>query len=76
MRARLLAIVQRVKGWYQGRFVEPHNEPNSPVVFLMGHYEQPPLARLLGVLGRFWLAQWKWIIATAIAVIGLIIARS
>jgi hypothetical protein len=35
-----------------------------------GHYEQPPLAKILGTIGVFWLNHWKWIITTVVAVIG------
>ena len=43
-------------------------------MFLTGYYEQPALAKVLGVLGRFWLAHWQWIIGTVLAIIGLVVA--
>ena len=70
-----LKIVQRLKNWYRGPFVPPlETRPGSPVVFLTGHHVQPPLAKLLGILGRFWLAHWQWVIGTILASIGLLIA--
>ena len=74
MRLRTSQIVQRIRTLYKGRFVPPHNDPGSPIVFLMGHYERPWLAELLSVLGRFWVTHWKWIITATIAIIGLIVA--
>jgi hypothetical protein len=37
----------------------------------LDHYEPPALAKALGTIGRFWLAHWKWIIGTAIAMVAL-----
>lgn len=39
-----------------------------------GHYEQPVLAKWLGLLGRSWLAHWQWIIGTSLAIVGLWLA--
>lgn len=62
---------QKIKEWYRGKYVPPRkNDPNSPVVFIgLGHYEQPPLAKALGRLARFWLERWPWIITTLIALV-------
>jgi hypothetical protein len=69
-------IAERLKVWYRGRYISPPpNHPYSSVVFVSpGHYEQPALAKVLGIVGRFWLAHWKWIIGTVIAVVGLYMA--
>jgi len=52
-----------------------HHHRTTPTVLIIvispGHYEQPVLAKCLGVLGRFWLAHWQWIIGTSLAIIGL-----
>ena len=71
-----MAIVEKLKDWYRGRYVPPPpNDPNSQVIFLsLGHYEQPALAKILGTLGRFYLAHWQWIIGTVLAVIAIIVA--
>lgn len=64
-------LIATLREWYRGKYVPPPpNDPDSPVVFVSaGHYEQPLGARALGLLGRFWLAHWKWIITTALAVL-------
>jgi hypothetical protein len=64
---------ERIKEWYRGRWVPPP-PPGRYLVFTMGHYEQPALARILGVLGRFWLAHWQWIIGTALVIVGIVVA--
>ena len=65
-----MKIVERIRHWHRGTLLPPrYNGPNSAVVFFqLDRYQQPALARVLDVIGRFWLAHWKWIVATAIAV--------
>ena len=64
-----MKVVERIRQWYRGTYIPPPpNDPNAALVFLsMGHYEQPALAKALGIAGRFWLGNWKWIITTALA---------
>ena len=70
------SLAERIRNWYRGRYVPPPpNDPDSPlVILLMGHYEQPLLAELLGVAGRFWLRHWQWTIGTALAVLAIFVA--
>lgn len=72
-----MSLIERIKEWYRGPYVPPApNDPNSPMVFLsLGHHEQPPLAKLLGVICRFYLAHWQWIIGTLIAVFAIVAAN-
>jgi hypothetical protein len=60
---------------YRGNYVPPPpNDPYSSIIIISpGHYEQPLLAQGLGVLGRFWLAHWQWIIVTTLAIIALLV---
>jgi hypothetical protein len=37
----------------------------------VGRYEQPRLAKLLRRLGQFWVAEWRWIIGTVLAIAAL-----
>ncbi|WP_206453533.1 hypothetical protein [Aurantimonas marina] len=66
---------QKIKDWYQGRYVEPQNDLDA-IIFLQGHYERPPLARALSRIFQFWLDHWKWIIGTMIAITALGISIS
>jgi hypothetical protein len=71
-----MTLLDKIKNWYRGKYIPPpENDPNSGVVFLLlGHYEQPPLAKALKWIGNFWLSHWQWIIGTTLAVIGIFIA--
>ncbi|WP_057162668.1 hypothetical protein [Lysobacter sp. Root916] len=71
-----MAIIEKLKEWRRGRYIPPPpSDPSNQIFFLsLGRYEQPVLAKLLGALGRFYLAHWQWIISTALAVIAIIVA--
>jgi hypothetical protein len=69
-------LVEKIKTWYRGRYVPPPpNDPGSPIVFISpGHYEQPMVAKILGVVATFWLKHWQWIIGTVLAVAAIVVA--
>ena len=69
-------LMERLREWYRGRYIPPPpNNPSSPfVVISPGHYEKPLLATCLRAIARFWLGHWQWIIGTAVAVVGIIVA--
>ena len=52
-------IIKKIRIWYQGRYIEPENDPNSMVIRLAGHYEQPLLAKSLNMFFSFWAKNWK-----------------
>lgn len=69
-----MAIVQKVKNWWRGEYIRPslgeilgEEEPTE-------RFRRPYFVRSLYVVRRFWLAHWQWIIATALAIIGIIVA--
>jgi len=63
-----MSIAARLRAWYRGPFVPRENDADPMLVFTGGEHKQPALAKALGVLARFWLNHWKWIIGTALAV--------
>lgn len=67
-------VLHRFSEWYQGTYIPPPpNDPYSNIVFIStGHYEQPPLAKILRMLFQFWLDHWKWIIGVAVAILAII----
>ena len=69
-------LIAKIKEWYRGKYIPPPNhEPDSPfVVISPGHYEQPPLAKALRRIVKFWLGNWKWILIFLITVAGVIAA--
>ena len=68
-------MLGKLKAWYRGTYVPPpENDPNSAVVFIsLGHYEQPPLAKLLRSAGRFYIEHWKWIFGAAGAIVAFLL---
>jgi hypothetical protein len=70
-----VGILERLQTWYRGTYVPPpRNNPTDPIVFIsLGYYEQPLLAKVLRVIGQFWLSHWQWIIGTAITIVGIIV---
>jgi hypothetical protein len=77
MKIRVLNMEFKKKfsDWYRGKYIPPpKNKPNSLIVRISpGHYEKPLLANLLGILFKFLIDHWEWIIGTMIAVIALIL---
>ena len=62
---------ETIRRWWEGRYVPP--DPNTLVIYL-GHYEKHWTARAVQGLIAFYLAHWKWLIGTAIAICGMLIA--
>jgi hypothetical protein len=64
-----MKVAERIRQWYRGTYVPPPpGDPNATLVVIsMGRHEQPALAKALGIAGRFWLTNWKWIVTTAVA---------
>jgi len=50
-------IIAKLSAWYRGEYVPPPPGRIAP-----GHYEQPFLAKCLGIMGRFWMRHWKWLL--------------
>ena len=73
-----MQILESITNWYRGEYVPPPpNDPNSQLIFISpGHYEQPLLAKILGAIGQFWFAHWKWVIGTAIALAAIFVKFS
>lgn len=71
-----MRLIEKIKNWYQGKYVPPPpNDPNSLIVrFSAGHYEQPVIAKILKMIGQFWIAHWKWIIGIVIAIAGIVVS--
>ncbi len=67
---------QKFAVWYRGTYIPPpENDPNSSVVFIgFGFYVQPPLARVIGAIAKFYSLHWQWVWSTILAIIGLYVA--
>lgn len=65
----------RIKSWYEGEFVPRQNDPNSALFFLNGgQAKRHWTATFIHWAIVFWLREWKWVIGTALAIIGVFIA--
>jgi hypothetical protein len=71
-----MSVWNTIKDWYRGVYVPPpKNDPDSSIVRISpGHYEQPLFAKMLGAVGRFWLAHWQWIVGTMLALVAIIVS--
>jgi hypothetical protein len=64
---------KRLKTWYEGEYIPPENDPHSRLVFIVGHYKRPFLARVLSICFEFFSKHWQWCIGTALVIIALTI---
>ena len=60
--------------WYEGVFEPYANDPNSSAIIMGGDYRRHWTAHVARALVRFWLAHWKWIVTTVIAIAGVLLA--
>jgi hypothetical protein len=67
-------LKKRISDWYEGRFVPHINEPDALILLLGGTYERHWTAQIARVFFEFLRIEWKWSIATAIAIAALYIA--
>lgn len=63
---------QKIKAWYEGEYIPGQRDPHASF-WEMGYYRRHWTARFASWLLSFWLREWKWIIGTVLAIIGLII---
>ena len=66
-------VIEKIKDWHRGPYIEP---PRDPDIVMMGYHHQPKLARAFDRLVEFWLAHWKFLITTFIAVVALYLTFS
>ena len=64
----------RIKKWYQGKYIPPNNDPDSPIVFTFGRTKRPLVARVLSIIGTFWLNHWKFLLTFLLGLATLIVA--
>lgn len=65
-------LIQRIKDWYRGEYIPIKADFEPGIVIASGgYYKQPPVAKFLGIIGRWIIVEWKWIVATFLALLGL-----
>jgi hypothetical protein len=65
---------EQIRKWYEGEFVAHENDPSSALVFTSGNYKRQWTAKLARIVVEFWLRDWKWVIGTVFAVVGVLLA--
>ncbi len=63
-----------IKSWWDGEYVAHENDPRSDLFILGGHTKRHWTSRCAHAVAEFVKTEWKWMIGTAIAVIGLLFA--
>lgn len=67
-------MFERIRDWYEGKFVLHENDPVSGVVFIGGYYERHWTATIARALVHFYLEHWKWLWGFGLSVVGLYFA--
>lgn len=70
----MATIREKLQVWWNGRFIPYENNPSSGVFFIGGDYEWHWTARAARAVAFFLQREWKWMIGTALAVAGLLVA--
>lgn len=65
-------LLDRIRAWYEGKYVPHNNDPGSGIFFVGGWYDRSPSARAVRVIFEFWRQHWQWCIGTLIALAGLV----
>ena len=69
-----MSVLSKVKHWYEGERRFYDNPPGASVVILGWTEERHWTARIAHKLVEFWFAEWKWVLGTVVALVGLFIA--
>ncbi|MDF1831805.1 MAG: hypothetical protein P1U52_05590 [Porticoccaceae bacterium] len=67
-------MLDKIRKWYEGKWVAYENPPNSSVVIIGGDYERHWTASVARVLVTFYLAHWKWLWGFAVSLVGVYLA--
>lgn len=61
-------IRDRIKRWYEGKYIPWENEPDSPIVVIGGDTKYHWTAIVARVVVGFWLRHWKWCLGFSVSV--------
>lgn len=67
-------FLERIRDWYNGKFIPYGNDSNDAVVLIGGTYERHWTAVVARVVAKFWSDHWQWTIGTVLAICGTLIA--
>ena len=60
--------------WYDGKYEQHVNDPESPAIFVGGWQKRHWSANAARLIVSFFLAHWQWITNTVLAIAALIAA--
>jgi len=69
-----MPLIERIRKWYDGELPPDDNDPFSPIIFISLNKRRHWTSRAIHQLLSFCQMEWKWIIGTAIALMGLALA--
>ena len=55
-----MAIRDKFRDWYVGKYVPFENDPDSPIVLIGGYFQRHWSARAVRRIVVFWRTHWKW----------------
>lgn len=67
-------LKEKIRNWYEGRYIPYENDPNSSVVIVGGYYERHWTAKFARILVSFYLEHWKWLWGVFLSLLGLYMA--
>ena len=65
---------EKIRRWWNGKFIPYENDPNSSVVLFGGSTEYHWTARIAHVMWDFYLREWKWIWTSLFTITAVIVA--
>jgi len=65
-----MRIIDKIKNWHRGIYIPPQKNYQNDGIFILstGHYEQPLLAKIITVIGAWFVLEYKWIIGIALLI--------
>lgn len=65
------ALIEKLTAWYRGEYIPIEADFEQGIVIASGgYYKQPPLAKFLASLGGWFIREWKWVVGTALGLLG------
>ena len=66
--------MRAIRDWWTGEYIPPKNDPGDTVIFVVGRYRRPAIARATDFVWRMWMKHWLMVTTVGglvIAIIGL-----
>lgn len=67
-------LFEKIKKWYEGKYIPHENDPGSSVVFVGGYYKRTLLTSIVRAVIEFHAKEWKWAIPVYLTIVGFVVA--